>query len=543
MDSDSGGIPPDIGLSTVALAVTSSMEVIEEGDDCQYNSELTLGEGMKHNQGNVNVKTPVITQTVSKNINIIHNIPIVGETNGSQVQGQFLESFTPSDKNREQKPVHKYEKSDSGPYHVYIEYIDKTFTGRLNAMKVGEIVLLTHPELDNKIKNIESIGRNRVRVVFNDADSANSLSGSSRLKNRGLDSYIPKFILFRQGVVRGVDKEYSEEYLQGKIKAYDFNNNIAVDKVTRIFRKVMGIEKTEYVPTQSIIVSFKSQKLPKYVTINRVIASVEPYVQKVLLCFNCYRYGHLGKQCKSTVRCLRCGDKHSSATCNNTVNDPICFHCKGKHLTTDFNKCPEFKRQKEIKKIMCETNSSYRDAVKNVPSNTYANVVTNSLNASSNVNYQQRNNSPLSSFSFTQPRHSIISQPSQRNKRPRSVSPSHLQVHKQLLSPVNLPHAPGGITSKSIYQQNVQSSHINSIPNKSQIPATDLQNIAKDFSLMEAASLSNNDNIITTVVEAVISVINLMKQNNSFEMNEREIVKLIHRKLNLPTTDINLHNE
>lgn len=519
------GVPPDIGLSTVALAVTSSMEVIDEGQDCQYNSELTLGEGTKHKQGNGNVKTPDRTPTVSRKINIIQNIPIFNETVGSQGQGQQPETFTPADKNREQKPIHKYEKSDSGPYHVYIEHADKEFTGRLNAMKIGETVLLTHPELDNNIKNIESIGRNRIRVIFKDPDSANSLTGSARLKVRGLDAYIPKFFLFRQGVVRGVDKGYSEEYLQSNIKSHEFNNNISVDKVTRIFRKVISIEKTEYVPTQSVIVTFKSQKLPKYVTINRVIASVEPYVQKVLLCFNCYRYGHLGKQCKSTVRCLRCGDKHKSASCNKNVADPICLHCKGTHLTTDYNKCPEFQRQKQIKKIMCETNSSYRDAVKNVTSFTYAKVVDNNhSNITSNTNnYYQRDHSPLP---YSQPTHSFSSQPS-RNKRPRSVSPPHLQVHKQLLSPVNLPHIPGGITSKFTYQQNVQSVYPKNLHNNGQIAP---------------APVSDNDNIITTIIEAVITIINLMKQTNSSQMSEREITKLILSKLSLPSSDINSRN-
>lgn len=261
MNSDSGGIPPDIGLTSVALAITSSMDVIED------NSVNSI---VEHSQFSVN------------------------ET---QVQGQAPqeEQAESTDKNEKQKRTpYKYDKDDSGPFHVYIEHVDKNFTGRLNAMKVGELILLSHPELDKKISNIETIGKNRILVILKNADSANSLSGSTSLKKRSLDSYIPKFILFRQGVIRGVDVSFSEEYLKDKIKAHD--HDIPVDKVTRIFRKTVSNGHTEYVPTQSIIVSFKTQKLPKYVTINRVIASVEPYIQKVILCFNCFRYGHLGKQ-------------------------------------------------------------------------------------------------------------------------------------------------------------------------------------------------------------------------------------------------------
>lgn len=72
---------------------------------------------------------------------------------------------------------------------------------------------------------------------------------------------------------------------------------------------------------------------------------------------------------------MKFGENHESNTCSKTLIEPCCVYCKGTHLTTEFNKCPEFQRQKQIKKIMSETNASYRDAVKNVTSVTYAKVV------------------------------------------------------------------------------------------------------------------------------------------------------------------------
>lgn len=107
-----------------------------------------------------------------------------------------METEAANKKTVEKLSLFKYDKDDCGPFHVYIEHADKNFGARLNAMKIGETLLLTHPELDNKINNIESVGRNRIRVNCKDAVSANALAGSVLLKKHNLDAYIPKFLLF-----------------------------------------------------------------------------------------------------------------------------------------------------------------------------------------------------------------------------------------------------------------------------------------------------------------------------------------------------------
>nr|CAH7729116.1 unnamed protein product [Callosobruchus chinensis] len=54
---------------------------------------------------------------------------------------------------------------------------------------------------------------------------------------------------------------------------------------------------------------------------------VSNYIQKVILCHNCMRYGHLGKQCKGKPRCAKCKEEHPSNACPNPENEPKCFYC------------------------------------------------------------------------------------------------------------------------------------------------------------------------------------------------------------------------
>lgn len=65
-------------------------------------------------------------------------------------------------------------------------------------------------------------------------------------------------------------------------------------------------------------------------------------LRKLFLCYNCFRYGHLGKHC-----CLKCKGNNATDSCTE-VTTPKFFHCNVSHYTNATNECLEFK-QKEIK--------------------------------------------------------------------------------------------------------------------------------------------------------------------------------------------------
>ncbi|CAH1981464.1 unnamed protein product [Acanthoscelides obtectus] len=82
------------------------------------------------------------------------------------------------------RPLLTYKQTDKGPYHVYIENNEPNFSGKLNPVKVGETILKNIPEVDNMIKRIESIGRNRKVILCHNCMRYGHLDKQCRSKPR-----------------------------------------------------------------------------------------------------------------------------------------------------------------------------------------------------------------------------------------------------------------------------------------------------------------------------------------------------------------------
>ncbi|XP_050547324.1 uncharacterized protein LOC126909007 [Daktulosphaira vitifoliae] len=127
-------------------------------------------------------------------------------------------------------------------------------------------------------------------------------------------------------------------------------------------------------------------------------------IRSPVICNKCLRYGHTAKFCRSKARCACCGaNDHIATDCPIKDNStPSCLHCKGSHEATD-RSCPEWSRQKEIKKIMAVENISYNDAIfifkNNIvnKSKTFSNSVSNNANIINNASAPQN---PISIESF-----------------------------------------------------------------------------------------------------------------------------------------------
>nr|CAH7732303.1 unnamed protein product [Callosobruchus chinensis] len=298
----------------------------------------------------------------------------ISENISSQTVSTDIQSQPEVSLHKKDRPLLLYKQTDTGPFHVYAENINNDFANKLNPVKVGETILKALPDIDNQIKKIESIGNNRVRIIFRNSTAANTLLKASKfLKIYNLDFYIPKFMVYRQGII-SVDKEFSEEYILSKVKPYDLPCNFTVESVKRMHRRVTENNTPKFVPINKVIISFEAQELPKYISINHVIFEVSSYIQKVILCHNCMRYSHLGKQCKGKPRCAKCKEEHPSNACPNPENEPKCFYCEGNHFTYEIGQCAEFQRQKDIKKYMATSNCSYKNAEKAIPQISYAQI-------------------------------------------------------------------------------------------------------------------------------------------------------------------------
>jgi hypothetical protein len=121
-----------------------------------------------------------------------------------------------------------------------------------------------------------------------------------------------------------------------------------VVSVKRLSRTDQNKEK---IPTNTVLIEFKGNTLPRSVCMYNVSRSVQVYVPKPTICFNCHLYGHIANQCKSTrPTCGFCAGSHNTRDCDKEkeTDAPLCVNCKGTHLARS-TECPVMRHMFETK--------------------------------------------------------------------------------------------------------------------------------------------------------------------------------------------------
>lgn len=319
--------------------------------------------------------------------------------------------------------------------YVYIEKSNDQNAGRMHPMVIGHIL---HKKLNiRNITTIEKVGINRIKVGLKTALDANNLIKNKLLEQEHLKAFIPNNLLIRKGVIKFVDTMFDEDYLLNNIES-----NCKILSVERFKRKVEIENKISYVPRQIVALTFEGNKLPNEVYINRVVCPVEPYVQRVIQCFKCLRFGHVSNQCRSDKPlCISCS-KPLDENHKCEKNDIFCLFCKNNDHKTVSKDCPHFQKQSKIKKLMSTSNTTFSEAKKSIESS-YSGIFTasNKFELLNNLEFNDRNfpRLPNSSTNSTQP----FSQPNRTtnffthaNKPPNKKEGSvhlHYNPHKSLL--------------------------------------------------------------------------------------------------------------
>ena len=114
----------------------------------------------------------------------------------------------------------------------------------------------------------------------------------------------------------------------------------------------------KWIPTMSVLVSFKGDSLPKEVSICLVKTKVDPR-RNPMQCYNCYKFGHMAKTCRNKKCCSMCGDPHHDDTRIGLT--PRCANCKGSHKSID-SRCQIYEKNKLLCEKMAYENMSYAEA-------------------------------------------------------------------------------------------------------------------------------------------------------------------------------------
>lgn len=261
--------------------------------------------------------------------------------------------------------IDRYSYLDLPPFVVIVEKNDNLENaeknlGNLHPMSIGRILN------NNSIMGVENItrkGKNRLGIEFKKYTSANEFLCHDVVKRNNWKVNIPVSLVTAKGIVRGIEKSISMDEL---IKETVTERNILAAR--RLNKKVQTELGIEYVPSETVVITFQGKILPKYIKLHYCRRKVEVYISPVMQCRNCWRYGHINKQCRSKIRCPKCAEEHEEKNC--PQEKITCIFCQSEHKTYDRD-CPEYIRQKNIKEYMVFENKSYYEARQCFPKSKY----------------------------------------------------------------------------------------------------------------------------------------------------------------------------
>lgn len=232
--------------------------------------------------------------------------------------------------------------------------------------------------------DLKTIGRNKFSVSFSDGITANKFADAF---NKNLSqafpgeiwiAFVPNFKVIRQYIIRGVDDDDSPEELIANIRPPPdwemmWSHPFEISRLKRSIRS-RNIDNTytvKYIDSDSYLIRFRATQVPPSVIYMGKRLALIPYVQKVIRCLKCQRFGHLTKICRTPdakAVCKRCGElsnTHKNGICQ--ADSPSCINCRRNKLNdlgheASDNSCPIFIKQKQIKKTMAYYNISQAEA-------------------------------------------------------------------------------------------------------------------------------------------------------------------------------------
>jgi hypothetical protein len=340
MSSSSGGGNnelPDRKTTNLKVTTTRKQPVLHE-----FSIYSKKG---KNNKSNKTIQIQFLLNRYA--INSIDNNHSTSYGHGNDSSGISIVNNSITDAN-----LFSFSDSYQSPLYEIIDVIDKNLQpGKLHPMKIGKLI---HGKVTG-VTEIKALGA-RVRLTFDSVTNANTCLSENPLKSNGLTNFIPSTLVYSLDVIR-LDQLISES---------DFFDGLDPDHCVASFSRIIPHQANDSMRTFFNLVELKflSPSIPDFISIYKVRIKVSPSIRSPVQCSNCLRFGHTGQYCQSKPRCLHCSEaNHNLLSCPTaTTTDPICFYCKGSHISSDRN-CPEWIKQKKIKKIMAVENLTFPEAV------------------------------------------------------------------------------------------------------------------------------------------------------------------------------------
>ncbi|XP_041467700.1 uncharacterized protein LOC121418061 [Lytechinus variegatus] len=174
-----------------------------------------------------------------------------------------------------------------------------------------------------------------------------------------------------KGVISNVPLEMTEKEIVDELKLQGVTSAKRISKTVKNDNPDNGNNARVTIPLCSVLLTFNRASLPDKITMYFQFFMVKQYIPWVTRCFKCQRYGHGISQCRSKVRCVRCGENHTFEECKRK-EDRTCVNCGGKHSAA-YNGCIAAKKAKKIQQLKIQNNITYAQATKFFVENGQAN--------------------------------------------------------------------------------------------------------------------------------------------------------------------------
>lgn len=183
------------------------------------------------------------------------------------------------------------------------------------------------------------MSRKKAKFLMVSAKSANQLVAK---QYPAVKLFIPQRLVECLGVASIDADDEDLKYMRSFEKSKMYQTNDA--EIVEVRRMKKQGERGQ-VPLSLVVITFSGSELPSHVELNNTLYPVRKYNYPVRQCRQCWRFGHMVKQCKSKRRCNFCqaeidNDNHEC------IGGPTCVNCSGEHRADDRNSCPMFEKKK-----------------------------------------------------------------------------------------------------------------------------------------------------------------------------------------------------
>ncbi|XP_032669561.1 uncharacterized protein LOC116843310 isoform X3 [Odontomachus brunneus] len=237
-------------------------------------------------------------------------------------------------------------------------------------------------DLLNEAYDLKNVGRSKFSVKFNSRDAANSIVGrfmemrDHLFPHSDWIAYIPNYKIQRTCISWDINNFDNDEEIQENLSPPpgwldSWPKVVAVKGISKPDKTSdrTNSDTSRRRKASAYIITFEGSIYPDRASLYGKIINLKPYIQKVIRCHLCQRFGHVEEQCrsaKSSRICAKCAAVgHCEAECSSLLSK--CINCTRKRLedsahTANSQTCPVFVENRKIKQLMTILGISNRDA-------------------------------------------------------------------------------------------------------------------------------------------------------------------------------------